>query len=929
MECVLPLRGRAAENDLLASFVGDLRSGRGGVLVISGAAGIGKTRLVDQLVEQATPGVQVAVGRAHEFQSVAPLAPLLDALTSGSAPVLRRDEVRALERPGDQRYWLVEDLVDTLERRSAATPIALALDDVHWADDATIWAVAALTQRLGTSPIAWLLTTRPHPVNGPLLGLLDKLEAAGATRIELSPLTRNDVEALATDVLGATPDTAIRSMVAAAEGNPLLAIELLRGCIGDGLVHLADGSATLADARLPRQLRDRVQRQLHRLSARALDVLRAGATLGRSFRLTDVAHVLGISPEQVAAPLTEAFSIDVLADRREDLAFRHELFREAVLDDIPVALRRALHRAAASAILARDGDVTEAAGHLIGVAQPGDTDAANILLAAAARAAAHAPQIAAELAGAAIALMPADAVGFVDVATGAVQLLAWASRFSEAEALATRVIRRRLSPDAEARLRIGHLDSLLLSARRIELVDRCRHALAWPELPDSFHCAFLHNLGQGLAQVGEIDAARQAYIDAIDAARIDDDELAYSCRIGLAFIEGSRGHVVASLDSIHALVKQAEDGTASEQRRMPWLWHSCALAALDRFEEADDALRAARHFARDLGASWAEEFTQRILAALRLSEGRVDDAIAEAEASLDLIETLDMWFDSDTAFGVLAMTSIHRNDLDAARSYLARSQAYRSTYSHNPIQSLAIADALLASATGDRGRVAAMLAEVIDRTEALIQSLAIDPTQAAQLVRLALSVDDHERATAVATTITDVAERNATAPLYAACALHARGLIDRQPATLTEAANRMQRSPRRLAVGAACEDAAEALLRADARDEGIASLNTSLTSFEQAGASRDEIRVRARLRGLGVHRRARVTNASIRPVAGKDSLTVAENRVARLAAQGQTNKQIADQLYLSPYTVATHLKHIFTKLEITSRVELVRQFADA
>jgi DNA-binding CsgD family transcriptional regulator len=314
---------------------------------------------------------------------------------------------------------------------------------------------------------------------------------------------------------------------------------------------------------------------------------------------------------------------------------------------------------------------------------------------------------------------------------------------------------------------------------------------------------------------------------------------------------------------------------------------------------------------------------------MRLSEGRLDDAVAESEASLDLIETLDMWFDSDTAFGVLAIASIHRNELDAARGYLTRSEPHRSSYAHNPIQTLAIADALLASATGDGDRVDAMLGEVVDRPEALIQSLAIEPTQAAQFVRLALSVDDRERAVTVASTVTDIAARNAAAPLYRACALHAQGLLDRDPTMLTEAAEQLRHSPRHLAVGAAFEDAAGALLQGDARDQGVAFLSASLAAWERAGASRDETRVRARLRELGVRRRARIAGPNIRPVSGWDSLTVAENRVARLAAQGRTNKQIAERLYLSPYTVATHLKHVFTKLDVTSRVELARREAPA
>jgi DNA-binding CsgD family transcriptional regulator len=923
---VLPLRGRERERALLDDFVTDVQSGRSRAVVICGAPGIGKSRLLDEGVSLArTLGTRVAVARADELYTVAPLALLLSALTSGTPPVLDREEVRALERPGDQRFWLLEDLAEVLERVCAATPVVVALDDVQWADDATLWAIGVLAQRLRTLPFGWLLSTRSRGVKPTALRLVEELDARGALRIDLTPLATDALETLAVDMLGATPDPRLNDSLAQAGGNPFIAIELLRALVAEQLVQIADGVASPVATRAPEQFRARIQTRLRTLSPRARDLVQGGAVLGRAFRLNDVAQVIGVSPPELVSPLAEVFALDVLVERGESLEFRHDLLREAVYDEVPAVARLAMHRAAASAILARGGEPSEAAAHLIDTAEPGDQEAVAILMAAAGSAAAHAPRIAADLAAKATELMPSDQPGWTDMVVGTVQLLAWASRFPEADALAMRTLALRLPAESEARLRIGLLDSLLLSARRIELVERCRDALEWTELPPQFRCAFLHNLGQGLAQLGEIEAAGQAYQNAIAVATVEDAELEYSCRIGLSLVEGSRGQMLDALELIEACVKQAEMGTAAEQRRMPWLWYSCALLACDRHDEADDALRTARRYAEELGASWAEEFTQRILTQIRLTQGRIDEAVAEAEASLDLIDTLEMWFDSDTAFGVLTIAAIHRNDFEAARAHLGRSEPYRSTYSHNPVQTLSLADALLSDALGDRARVQTMLSEMVDQPEALMQSLTIEPTQGPQLVRLALRVGDRTRARTVVTALARIADGNLAAPLYRACHLHADGLFEDDIAVLAEGAERFRQSSRHLARGSAFEDAGRGALAHGDHDRGVDLLVISLAAYEHAGASRDEIRVRARLREVGVHRRPRAFGAAQRPVSGWDSLTVAEGRVARLAAEGRTNKQIAEALYLSPYTVATHLKHVFTKLEISSRVELARR----
>jgi DNA-binding CsgD family transcriptional regulator len=155
--------------------------------------------------------------------------------------------------------------------------------------------------------------------------------------------------------------------------------------------------------------------------------------------------------------------------------------------------------------------------------------------------------------------------------------------------------------------------------------------------------------------------------------------------------------------------------------------------------------------------------------------------------------------------------------------------------------------------------------------------------------------------------------------------LQSRGLVEDAPDDLVAAAEEMHRSPRLVARASAAEDAGRVMLDRGSTDAARTLLDAALDSYEQANATRDASRVRARLRAAGVRRRpARSGPTTDRPASGWASLTVAERRVVDLAVQGATNRTIGEQLFISPYTVATHMKHIFTKLAINSRVELTR-----
>jgi len=213
------------------------------------------------------------------------------------------------------------------------------------------------------------------------------------------------------------------------------------------------------------------------------------------------------------------------------------------------------------------------------------------------------------------------------------------------------------------------------------------------------------------------------------------------------------------------------------------------------------------------------------------------------------------------------------------------------------------------------------LAQMADPTGAWSMPLHADIADYSQLVRVALRVGQSELATAALATVEDNARRNPGITSIAAICAHARGLVSRDLAALEEATRLLADSPRLLALASAHEDYGVALVRSGDRDSGIVELGHALQIYSSAGAVWDAARAQRRLRELGVRRRLL---ASSRPRNGWAGLTNSELAVAKLVAEGLTNRQVAERLFVSPHTVSMHLRRAFTKLDINSRVELTR-----
>jgi DNA-binding CsgD family transcriptional regulator len=233
--------------------------------------------------------------------------------------------------------------------------------------------------------------------------------------------------------------------------------------------------------------------------------------------------------------------------------------------------------------------------------------------------------------------------------------------------------------------------------------------------------------------------------------------------------------------------------------------------------------------------------------------------------------------------------------------------------------------ALFAMADGDAEAAGGWLRAATEADgRAILPRFPLDIADEVLLARIGLATHDDELAKLALLNSRRRPELNAGVASIAATAAHVRGLLEQSQADLREAVDLFERSPRRLELAAALEDLGVELIASD-REAAIDALGRTLALYTELGATWDAGRVRSRLRELGVRRRLVAAEPETN---GWAALTTSELAVARLVAEGLTNREVAERLFVSPHTVSSHLRHVFTKLGITSRVELARVARD-
>jgi ATP/maltotriose-dependent transcriptional regulator MalT len=356
------------------------------------------------------------------------------------------------------------------------------------------------------------------------------------------------------------------------------------------------------------------------------------------------------------------------------------------------------------------------------------------------------------------------------------------------------------------------------------------------------------------------------------------------------------------------------------------MWHGELLSVTDRDEEAlaiaADGLAAAQ---RDR-QGWAYQMFETWHGRMLLRTGRLTEARAVLDGRYALEDGTHAAAVLDAA-GIVALgrLAIHTGDTRQARRLADIAEVMLERGTPAVRRHAAWLLALFALAEGDAEAARGWLRAPTEPDGRLIlPRFPLDIADEVVLARVGLATQDDELAQLALLNSRRRSELNPGAASIAATAAHVRGLLEPSQADLREAADLFERTPRRLELAAALEDLGVELIAAD-REAAIDVLGRTLALYTELGATWDARRVRSRLRELGVRRR--LIAAEPEPN-GWAALTTSELTVARLVAEGLTNREVAERLFVSPHTVNSHLRHVFSKLGITSRVELARVARD-
>ncbi len=937
---------RETEVAVLRDLLAEAAGGDGSLLLVEGAAGIGKSGLLRAALAMARDaGFQTGVARASELErefafglvqqlygpKLASLPPRERAqMFAGAAefakPLFEAVDANQLTARGEAShatlhglYWLTANLVDK-------RPLALIVDDAHWADPPSLRFLAYLMNRVEELPVLLVVGTRPDEP-GAEDELLDELASSPSSRVlQPAPLTALAVDSMVRLAFGPDPDRSFsEACFEATKGNPLYVSELLVTLTVEGLTPSALEAGRVFDI-APRSVARSVARRMRRLPSEAGELAQALAVLGDGSQRAAAATLAGLD-EQSADRACEALALGGIITL-DPVEFVHPVVRAAIYAELSGVQRARQHQTAARVLTEAGADEDEIALHLLPSEPSGDAQTVEVMRRAARRAYARgAPDVAANYLQRALAEPPPAEeqvellveLGLAEI--GAVR----ASGFTRAQEA------MELAKDPSARARIA--------------LELGKAQLSWGNLPEAARV-----LGEALDQLGGDDpelaqkleaqlflacmpvpALAQRVIERCQSlweqrAELTDPTL-------LTVLSSFTVHVFAPASHGADLVEVAlATGQVSvEEQPATVALAGIGLMAADRLEEAEALWDRALEDAHRLGSRFlgGMVITLRALGLVRV--GRIVEADSDARRIFQgLGEDSRLALTIPWLLTTLIEVAIERGELDEASTLLDEHGLTGELPDIYQTNELLATRGRLRVAQGRLGEGISDLRECGRRIEGWLAgtSWAIrNPGLISWRTSLApaLSVaGDREEAIALAHQEVELA-REFEIPRELGMALRAAGLAEGGTAgtqLLREAVSVLERTPARLEYARALTDLGAALRREGQRSDAREPLRSGLALAEECGATALSERAHSELVAAGARPRRLV-------LSGVDALTASERRVAERAASGLSNREIAQALYVTEKTVEGHLGNAYRKLDIGSRSELPRALASS
>ena len=952
--------GRDDELDSLEQLLDEVDRGEAIAVEVLGEPGIGKTRLLSELAARAeVRGHLVLSGSASELERELPFSVFVHALDeyverlgadlravldddvqaelAHVLPSLSALAARHSVALQHERYRSHRAVRALLERLAEPMPLVLVLDDVHWADSASVELFGALLRRPPAAPVLTAVARRPHHTQERFATELERAHrAATLARLELGALTQAESRAL----LGERVDAADAAVLYdESGGNPFYLEQLARSPERSG-VPISLRGASLSGLGVPPAVAASLAEELAQLSDSGRRALEGAAVAGDPFSLELAVAAADTSEATAMDAIDELLELDLVrvTDVPRRFRFRHPLVRRAVYEATPAGWRLGAHERCAEALLARGASTAARAHHVERSARHGDVAAVSVLRDAGEEAVRLAPESAARWFEAALRLLPESAPAHdrVELLRARARALAAAGYFTDSH---------------DALLEAVAIVPPEPRALRTALATTCAGVERFVGRYEQAHTRLVASLGELPAQPTvesvelrielTLNEFYRSHYDAMhhwadgavaDAKRVGDAPLLAAALVMPAFayaMTGPTDHARMHREAAATLVDGlSDDDLVLRPDTAGWL--AIAEVYLDLYAQADTHATRALELARAGGGGDPLHRLYPVLPRIWYVRGK----LAEAAELLDgAIEGGRLLRSPPALAGNLfnrSVVALAVGDLELARS--TAEEAVELTRELDDGFVPAWAAARLAAVLlegGEPGRAVEVLLDGAggDELTVIPGSWRVYFLELLTRCRLALGRDLEAGRAA------RLAEETAAAarlPLPSAWAGRAVAAVALHTGDAARAADRALASANAARdAGAPIEEAlartlaGRALARAGLHDRAVTELERAAATLDACGALRYRDDAERELGKLG-HRPHRRTRAGKPDGTGLESLTERELQLARLVVERKTNPEIAAELFLSQKTVETHLTHIFRKIGVSSRVELAR-----